>query len=615
MRIPLATVDARATWRLAVAVVAAGAVVAVAPAVAGASTVRQEGYFAAVGETNNLTVTDNGTTLTFVDPGAAITATEGCLPAGVNPAGTPVVCPQYFLLAILLDDGNDQTTFAGRFDVLEIDQFGGSGDDTLRGAEAAPNLFFGEPANFLLGEAGADTLVGGPGGSDVADYERVTASVDVSLDDVANDGEAGEADNVMSTVERITTGSGNDTITGDAADNVLSAGAGNDSIRGGAGNDAVEGGIGSDALSGGDGDDDLYPGNTVAGVPDGADTVAGGAGLDYAVVYAEGPAPAYAPLDVSIRLNDEADDGIAGEGDNYRSDIEDLASVRGGHDTLTGTGAINILSTSSGNDSLSGGAGNDVLRSAAGDDTIDARDGYADRVDCGPGADTALVDTLDQVSPSCETVQPADVGNANDIPEDAPPTVAFAAPAENASLPGRGASVTVDAADDHGIARVVLIDDGRVVATDTVAPYVFSYRPLGSDLGANTLIAQAVDGREQASTAVRRVRVGRFDPARVTTTVLPARDRARPFRFRVTGTVRRPQGVTAAQGCAAGTVTVTVKRGVRTIASRRAKLQRTCTYAATVAVSQRGRLTVKARFGGNAVLQARSSASRSVRAG
>ncbi len=613
MRIHFGTVDARAARRLAVAV--AGAVIAIAPAVAGASTVSQDGYVAAVGETNNLTVTDNGTTLTFVDPGAAITATEGCLPAGVSPAGTPVVCPQYYRLEIFLDDGNDQTTFAGPFDLLQIGQFGGSGDDTLRGPATAPNSFFGEPGNFLFGEAGADTLVGGPGKVDIAYYARVTNSVDVSLDDVANDGAVGEADNVMSTVERVVTGSGDDTIVGNAADNVLIAGAGNDSIEGGAGNDALEGDTGSDTLSGGDGDDDLYPGNTVAGIPDGADTLTGGAGIDYAVVYAEGPAPRYAPLDVSIRLNDQADDGIGGEGDNYRSDIEDVSSVRGGHDTLTGTDAINILSTSSGNDSLSGGAGNDILRSAAGDDTIDARDGYADRVDCGPGADTALVDTLDQVSPSCETVQPADVGNANDIPEDAPPTVAFTAPAENASIPGSGASVTVDAADDHGIARVVLIDDGRVVATDTVAPYVFSYRPLGSDRGANTLIAQAVDGREQASTAVRRVRVGRFEPVSVTATVLPARDRARPFRFRVTGAVRRPPGVTAAQGCAAGTVTVTVKRGVRTIASRQAKLQRSCTYAVVVRVSLRGRYAVKARFGGNTVLQARSSASRSVRAG
>ena len=136
-----------------------------------------------------------------------------------------------------------------------------------------------------------------------------------------------------------------------------------------------------------------------------------------------------------------------------------------------------------------------------------------------------------------------------------------------------------------------------------------------SDLGPNTLIAQAVDGLDQASTAVRGVRVGRFTPARVTATVLPARDRTRPFRFRVSGAVRRPQSVSAAQGCTTGTVTITVKRVGRTVARRRANLRRTCTYAAFVAVGLRGRLTIRARFGGNRLFNARSSASRSVRAG
>ena len=57
------------------------------------------------------------------------------------------------------------------------------------------------------------------------------------------------------------------------------------------------------------------------------------------------------------------------------------------------------LTTDAGDDTLSGGAGNDLLNSTLeGNDTIDARDGYADRVSCGPGTDTVLADTLDTFS-------------------------------------------------------------------------------------------------------------------------------------------------------------------------------------------------------------------------
>ena len=608
-RIAFGRADARVRRPLALTLLAAAsAVLAIVPAAASAASLTPADYIAGLGETNSLTVTDNGTTLTFSDPGAPITASGGCLPAGANLPGTPVVCAKNNILVIDLDDGNDQTTFVGPVDIEEIDQYGGSGNDTLRGPS-------GSPTNFLIGESGADTLVGGAGSADVAYYGTRVVAVNVSINDIADDGEAGEGDNVRSGVEQVTAGTGNDTITGSAADNVLLSRSGNDTIDGGGGDDTVDGGAGADMLAGGDGNDTLYPGGTVSGVSDGADTLSGGPGVDFASVSAEGPGPAFAPLPVSVSLNDVADDGIPGEGDNYHSDIEDLYTANGGNDTLVGNATVNLLTTSAGNDSITGGAGNDILRSAGGNDTLDARDGYADRVDCGPGADVAVVDTLDQVSPNCETVQIADVGNANDTPEDAPPTVAFVTPAEDASVPGRGATVTVNAADDHGVARVVLIDDGRVVATDATAPYVFGYRPLGSDLGPNTLIAQAVDGRNQTSTATRRVRVGRFDPERVTATVLPARDRTRPFRFRVSGAARRPAGVTAAQGCTAGTVTITVSRVGRTVARRRASLRRTCTYAAFVTVGVRGRLTIRARFGGNRLFNARSSASRSVRAG
>jgi hypothetical protein len=60
-----------------------------------------------------------------------------------------------------------------------------------------------------VGPGGNDVLDGGPGRDDTS-YSR-TAPVTITLDGVANDGEAGEADNVQ--VEDVFTGDGNDTIT------------------------------------------------------------------------------------------------------------------------------------------------------------------------------------------------------------------------------------------------------------------------------------------------------------------------------------------------------------------------------------------------------------------
>ena len=77
---------------------------------------------------------------------------------------------------------------------------------------------------------------------------------------------------------------------------------------------------------------------------------------------------------------------------------------------------------------------------------------------------------------------------------------------------------------------------------------------------------------------------------------------------KASGTVSLPVGVSKARGCR-GTVKLTIKAGNRTIATRTAKLSRSCTYSARLPKSRRA-LTVKAVFGGNDVLSARSSPTR-----
>jgi hypothetical protein len=73
-------------------------------------------------------------------------------------------------------------------------------------------------------------------------------------------------------------------------------------------------------------------------------------------------------------------------------------------DKVFGLGANDRLYGFAGNDLIVGGPGKDKMYGGTGNDRLEARDGQRDLVDCGPGNDTAVVDSIDQVV-SCEHVQ------------------------------------------------------------------------------------------------------------------------------------------------------------------------------------------------------------------
>lgn len=141
---------------------------------------------------------------------------------------------------------------------------GGDGNDWLIGGAGRDRLDGGNGNDLLMGAGGADTLIGGPG-IDTVSYADHTASVTASLDGKADNGSAGEDDLIDPSVENLTGGSGNDTLTGSAAANVLAGGAGADRLLGRGGNDVLEGQAGNDDLLG----------------MDGKDTKVGGAGTNY----------------------------------------------------------------------------------------------------------------------------------------------------------------------------------------------------------------------------------------------------------------------------------------------------------------------------------------------
>ena len=99
----------------------------------------------------------------------------------------------------------------------------------------------------------------------------------MTLDGQADDGAAGEGDDVGADIENVTTGSGEDVLVGNDAANVLDGGFGSDVIRGGGSPDTVISGGGDGQLFGEDGDDQLI-GSA------GSERFDGGAGLDRFVV-------------------------------------------------------------------------------------------------------------------------------------------------------------------------------------------------------------------------------------------------------------------------------------------------------------------------------------------
>ncbi|HEX3669623.1 MAG TPA: calcium-binding protein [Acidimicrobiia bacterium] len=470
----------RRRGRIALVSVAAALSLVALPASASASTLASASgnltYTAAAGETNNVTVSQTGSNYDVNDPGATITPSAPCATVSTNEATCPTsgVTSTRLLLGNMDDtgviaasvngtgvsgdlrggDGNDTMTggpnitnfllgddsVAGN-DTLTggslNDRLSGSGGNDVESGGAGSDLFDGGAGTDVMnGDAGNDQFLAGTGadgpdvinggpGADEANYSSRVADLSLSLDGVANDGEAGEGDNVAPDVEELLAGLGNDTVTGNSGFNeLLDFSGGNNTVSGLGGNDLITTQSGNDALSGGPGNDRLSPGagqDSVSG-DEGDDTIlnndgqpdalSGGPGTDLLDDSGE-------QSSVSVTLDGVANDGIAGENDNAMADVEDVDGSSAA-DTLVGNGSANELDGGDGNDvirglggddgldggrgddSLDGGPGTDLLSGDSGADALRTRDGSADESSCGAGVDTVLADQLDPLRPDCE---------------------------------------------------------------------------------------------------------------------------------------------------------------------------------------------------------------------
>lgn len=276
---------------------------------------------------------------------------------------------------------------------------GGAGNDRLDGGSGPETIHGGPGADLIAGRGGGDVLYGDDGD-----------------DTIYGDGMANGNEGLDGGGDQLHGGPGDDVLTGDTHE--TDAAIGHDLLDGGPGTDTVK--------------DDWYRFDGSAGDED--------------------PPP-------SVTLDDLANDGRPGENDDV-VEVERIESGapagavpatfvgdegpntfmllftngvvdgRGGNDTIAGSDYADTLDGGAGDDQLSGGFGDDVItggpgrddiagdRTAAceygpiygtctigsGNDTIYAQDGEADKVDCGPGADTAYVDAIDSVA-NCENVR------------------------------------------------------------------------------------------------------------------------------------------------------------------------------------------------------------------
>jgi Abnormal spindle-like microcephaly-assoc'd, ASPM-SPD-2-Hydin/RTX calcium-binding nonapeptide repeat (4 copies) len=528
-----------------VALAAAGALLAGGASSAMAATVEgteASPVFAAVaGEANSVTVTQQPDgSVEFHDGAGAITAAGGCQLD--QPIAGDVTCAPaggVTLITLNLGDLDDTTQF---FDVTAaITQNGGDGNDSLLASDASNS-------NTLNGDAGDDFLGGG------------------ALSDTLNGG----ADN--------------DTLSGGGDDDTLDGGTGNDGFLNDAGADDVHGGAGTDQM--------LYVGTLT---------------------------------DFSVSLDNVANDGAAGEGDNVRSDVEAVA-------------------TDDGNDTLKGGLGANFFDAGLGDDSIDLIDGAADLgVICGDGIDALYADAADIADPATIPVDGCEAAANKD-------SMAFGSVTVGQSG-AQTVTITNTGTADLNIGTAVITAafnksadscSGATVAVGGTCSVTATFAPAAAGAAAGTLTIPNTAGGPDFVIPVSGTGVAVAAPAPPTNTnpspnptpnnpsstppakpaaaksvsikAKPIRDRSKPYKFTISGKVGLPTGVTKLKGCS-GTVTVTFKKGTKTVTTKKATLKKDCTYSAKVTVKSKAKMKATARFGGNSAVAAKSSATISVRAG
>lgn len=298
---------------------------------------------------------------------------------------------------------------------------GGFGKDVLTGGTADDTVNGQQDQDNLNGGLGDDTIAGGSE-HDTAVYQGAPAFVTVDLTlQPAPQATGGAGTDTLTSIESLIGSSHDDVLTGNDAQNFLVGEGGNDTLNGGAGNDFLAGKAGNDTMDGGDGNDtaryDLASSGVTVNLGIAGPQPTGGAGTDTltSIENLEGSVHDDILIGdggdnrlegrggadvlegkggtdtadytkrlsrVVVSLDDVANDGAPGEGDNVKSDVENVRTGFG-NDTLIGAPGIpNVLNAGAGTDTVN-------YKSAGGPVNVNLSTGVAS-ADGGGAADTLV---------------------------------------------------------------------------------------------------------------------------------------------------------------------------------------------------------------------------------
>jgi serralysin len=249
---------------------------------------------------------------------------------------------------------------------------GGRGNDKLTGNSSANALYGKDGHDKIYGREGDDTLIGGlgndtlSGSSGVDTVSYASAGRDVKLD--------------LSRSSAQNTGVGYDTLIG--IERVIS-GTGNDTLIGNGGSNRFDGGAGNDRLYGRDGDDSFVWGA-------GNDQYFGGADTD-TVSFSSNTSALRIDLELTV-----AQTAARSSGSDLFSSVENITGGTS-NDVISGSRVANILIGGAGNDTLNGRDGADRLTGGTGSDSFvfnkTISTSNVDRImDFGNGTDRIVLD-------------------------------------------------------------------------------------------------------------------------------------------------------------------------------------------------------------------------------
>jgi hypothetical protein len=153
-------------------------------------------------------------------------------------------------LVVFRAGGGNDRAFVSTLTSTRFNAFGEGGDDDLSGGNGIDNLDGGAGNDQLTPVGAFDTVTGGPGFDTV---HMPAGGVTVTLDDLNNDGKAGETQNIHSDVEKVVGTADADDLAGSGGANTLDGGAGGDTLNGLGGADTLIGNLGEDTIRARDG--------------------------------------------------------------------------------------------------------------------------------------------------------------------------------------------------------------------------------------------------------------------------------------------------------------------------------------------------------------------------